>query len=277
MVLDLHPEYAETGCIVPDGRIQGRGQPQAQHIAGLGRIEDAVIPQVGSAVIGIALLERRFDNRFPDKGQLFRVHGRLPGPFPLVIGNGNQNVCRLGAAHHADLVVGPGPEKARAVGPAAHGVVAGTEGGPHHDRKFGYRGGGHRVDHFVAVFGDPAALVILSDDKTGDVLQEHQGYFTTVAKLDKLGGFQRTFREKDAVVAQDAHWIAVDVGETADQGRTVHRLEFRKLAAVYDAGDDLPDVIGGGDVPRYDAVGLFGIVQGRLRVPGGQPGFVGIG
>ena len=49
----LHPVDAEFDR--RDGGIQRHGQPQPQHVAGLHRVEHAVVPQAGAAVIGVPL------------------------------------------------------------------------------------------------------------------------------------------------------------------------------------------------------------------------------
>ena len=77
----------------------------------------------------------------------------------------------------------------------------------------------------------PACFVLLADHEAGDVLQEHQRDVALVAQLDEVRALQRAFGEQDAVVGDDADRIAVDVGEAADQGLAVARLEFLELAS----------------------------------------------
>src|SRR4051794_18532138 len=50
----LHPENAELRAF-RDGRVQRRGEGEAEHVPGLRRVDDAVVPQPGSRVPGIAL------------------------------------------------------------------------------------------------------------------------------------------------------------------------------------------------------------------------------
>src|SRR5699024_9337499 len=80
-----------------------------------------------------------------------------------------QHAGGLLAAHHADARVGPHPEEARAVGAAAHGVVAGTEAAADDHGELGYVRAGHGGDHLGPVLGDAGLFVFLADHEAGDV------------------------------------------------------------------------------------------------------------
>ena len=86
-----------------------------------------------------------------------------------------QHIGRLFAAHDRDPGIGPGPQKARAVGATAHAVVAGAETAADNHGELRHRGGGHCRHHLGAILGYAAGLVFLSHHETGDVLQEYQG------------------------------------------------------------------------------------------------------
>ena len=93
-----------------------------------------------------------------------------------------------------------------------------------------------------------------ADHEAGDVLQEHQRHPALVAQLDEVGPLERRLGEEDAVVGDDAHREAPDLGEAADQGRAVERLELVEPAAVDDAADHLAHVVGRAGVGRHDVV-----------------------
>src|SRR5690606_22528852 len=62
----LHPEYAEAGRL--DGRVERGGQGQGEHLAGLRRVDHAVVPQPRAGVVGVPLAlvlgeDRRLDLR----------------------------------------------------------------------------------------------------------------------------------------------------------------------------------------------------------------------
>src|SRR5690554_2854589 len=50
----LHPEHAKFGVFY--FRIHRRGQREPQHVAGLRRVDYAVVPQPGTGVVGVTLM-----------------------------------------------------------------------------------------------------------------------------------------------------------------------------------------------------------------------------
>src|SRR6476646_9090530 len=103
-----------------------RRQPQRQHAPGVGRIDDAVVPEPRSGVIRIALLFVLLADRRLER--FFFLRAPVPAlAFDAVALDRRQHAGGLLAAHDADARVGPHPEKARAERAAAHTVVAGAE------------------------------------------------------------------------------------------------------------------------------------------------------
>ena len=51
----LHPEDAEARTVL-DRRFETGGEGEAQHVAGLDRVDHAVVPQARGGVVGIALV-----------------------------------------------------------------------------------------------------------------------------------------------------------------------------------------------------------------------------
>src|SRR5262245_10683063 len=146
----LHPEDAE-----PRGharrRVEAGSERKPQHSARVGRIDDAVIPDAGRRIIGMALafvlladwrLERFVIRRTPDAAL------RL-GCF---LSQQSEHAGGLLAAHDGDARVRPHPQKAWPVGASAHAVIAGTITATDDDRIFWDVGGGDRRPHFAAVF-----------------------------------------------------------------------------------------------------------------------------
>ena len=135
----------------------------------------------------------------------------LPLLLQLVFLDLDEHAGRLFAAHDGDAAVGPRKQEARLVGAAAHAVVAGAEGAADEHGEFGDVGGGDGLHHLGAILGDAAGLVLLADHEAGDVLQEQQRHLALVAQLDEVRRFDRTLREQDPVVGDDADGDAVDV------------------------------------------------------------------
>src|SRR3989442_799887 len=50
----LHPE--DRSAAADDGRVERRREGESHHLARLGRIDDAVVPEVSGGVVGAALL-----------------------------------------------------------------------------------------------------------------------------------------------------------------------------------------------------------------------------
>src|SRR5690606_31643922 len=231
-----------------------------QHAAGVGRVDDAVVPQPrggvpGAALVFVLLADRSLEGLF--------LFGRPVAAAGLdaVAAHGGQHAGGLFAAHHADARVGPHPQEAGTVGAAAHGVVAGAEAAADDHGELGHRRTGHGRDHLRPVLGDAGVLVLAADHEAGDVLQEHQWDAALVAQLDEVRALERALRKQDAVVGHDADRVAVQVGEAGDQGLAVARLELVELAAVDHARDHLAHVERAPRVLRHDAVQLARRVQ----------------
>ena len=98
-------------------------------------------------------------------------------------------------------------------------------------------------------------LVFLTDHEAGDVLQKDERDFALRAKFNEMRALERRFRKQDSIIGEDAHGITEDVRESADEGRSIERLELVEHAAVDDAGNDFAHVISlariGGDNAVY--------------------------
>ncbi len=117
------------------------------------------------------------------------------------------------------------------------------------------------------MLGDAAGFVLLADHEAGDVLQEHQRDAALAGQFDEVRAFLRGLGEEDAVVGEDRHRVAVQVGEAAHQGSAEQRLELVEFAAVDQARNDLAHVEGLLAVHRDHPVQLVGGVQ---RSAGGE-------
>src|SRR5882762_1205561 len=100
-----HPENAEAGRL-RRRRIHAGGERQSQHGAGVGRIDDAVVPDARARVVGMTLLLVLLADR--------RLEGLVVGDRPgAALGLGRflaqqpQYARGLLAAHHRDARVRP--------------------------------------------------------------------------------------------------------------------------------------------------------------------------
>src|SRR5882724_9003357 len=148
----LHSEDAELRTR-RDGAVQRRMEGEAENVAGLHGVDDAVVPEARTGVIGIALALIARPYGCLERLCLFRR------PPLRVAMDGRQDRGGLLAAHDGNARVGPGEEEARAVGPAAHPVVAGTERTADEHRDFWDARRRERGDELRAVLGDPFRLV----------------------------------------------------------------------------------------------------------------------
>src|SRR3712207_8501517 len=82
--------------------------------------------------------------------------------------------------------VGPHPQKARRVGPAAHPVVAGPERAADDHGELRHAGVGDRHDHLGPIFGDTPGLVLPAYHEARDVLQKHERDAARGAQLYKV-------------------------------------------------------------------------------------------
>ena len=216
----------------------GECEAQADHVAGLGGLDDAVVPQARGRVIGIALLGELGPRRAIDLGDLGVVGARLQAAAPQVGQHGRGDV----GAHRGDARVRPGEQEARVEAAAAHAVVAGAERAADDHRQARHARSRHRVHELRAVAGDAAALGLGADHEAGDVLQEQQRDVALVAQLDEMRALERRFGEQHAVVGQDADRIAAPGRGAADQRRAELGLELLQLRIVDQARDHLAHI-----------------------------------
>ncbi len=168
--------------------------------------------------------------------------------------------------HHRNARVRPHPQKARAVGTAAHAVVACTIGAADHHGEFRHRCGRNRRHELCAVAGNAAGFVFLADHEAGDVLQEQQRDVSLAAQFDEMRSLQRAFAEQYAVVGDDPDRVSPDVRKAADQRLTIEFLEFLELGAINDARDDLADIERLAGIGRHDTVDFLAIEQRLARL-----------
>src|SRR5690554_4487991 len=242
------------------GSVKGGRQAQGNHFPGLGRVDDAVVPEAGTGVVRVALVFVGVDDR------LLEFSFFLGAPFLALAlhafpANSGHNAGGLFAAAHRDAGVRPHPEEIRAVGTAAHAVVASAEGATDQYGDLRYVGTGYGHDHFGAMLGNAFGFVFLANHEPGDILQEQQRDVALAAQFNEVGAFLGGFAEQDAVVGDDAHRVAVDMGKAGDQGLAVIAFEFVKLGTVDGAGDDVTHVELLAQVGANDAVDLLGVVQ----------------
>src|SRR6185312_2269892 len=135
----------------------------------------------------------------------------------LLLGHGLHHAGCLLAAHYGDAAVGPGEDEARIVGAAAHAVVAGAEAAADHDGDLRHGGVGHRLDHLRPVLDDTAALGLGADHVAGGVLQVDDRRALLAAELDELRGLHGALGGDRAVVADEGHGLALDLGPATDR------------------------------------------------------------
>src|SRR5581483_9104484 len=109
----------------------------------------------------------------------------------------------------------PHPELPRLVRAAGHAVVPRAEGAADDHGELRHHAARDRHDHLRAVLRDAAALVLLADHESGDVLEEHEWHAALIAELDEMRGLERGFAEEHAVVRDDADAEAFDAREAA--------------------------------------------------------------
>src|SRR5581483_4431320 len=163
---------------------------EREHAPGLGGIDHAVVPEPGARVIGMALLLVLRADRRLEAGFVLGAPALALG-LEVVAPDLRQHRGRLLAAHHRDARIGPHEDEARAVGAAAHAVIAGAEAAADDDGELRYLGAGDRGHHLGAVARDAARLVLLADHEARDVLQEYQRDSPLAAKLDEMRGLER--------------------------------------------------------------------------------------
>src|SRR5262245_46019983 len=106
------------------------------------------------------------------------------------------------------------------------------------------------MDHLRAIFGDATDFGFTSDHEAGDVLQEHEWDAALVAQFDEVSRFERGLAEQHSIVGDDADRVSVNAPEATDQSRAVAGFELAEFASIYEAGDDLVNVIGSAESGR---------------------------
>src|SRR5580704_18545015 len=154
-----HPEDAVAGRL--ERGVGGHGQREPEDPAGVGRVDDPVVPQPGGRVVRVALVL-----------VLLADVGLVAADATT---DGGQYARGLVAAHDGDAGVRPHPQESWRVGAAAHRVVARAERAADDHRELRDSRAGDGGDHLGAVLGDAARLVLPADHEAGDVLQEDQG------------------------------------------------------------------------------------------------------
>src|SRR5258708_2276381 len=227
-------------------------------MARAGRIEQGIIAKGGGGVVRTAVAFILGADGLAKLVLLLR-RPSLALRLDVVAADLAQHHRGLLAAHYRDPGVRPHPQEARAVGTAAHAVIAGPIRAADHDREFRHARGRDRRHQFGAVARDAAGLIFLADHETRDVLQEHQRDIALTAQFDEMRTLQRALAEQDAVIGDDADRIAPDVRKTANQRLAIKLLEFVELRAVDQARNDIAHVIrfapiGGGGPPDFFSV-----------------------
>src|SRR5688572_12305556 len=254
----LHAEHAEARVL--GGAVGGDGEGEAEDAARVGGVDDAVVPEAGGRVVGVALaLVLLADRRLESFLVVLRPLPALR--LDAVTLDGREHGSGLLAAHHRDARVGPRPEEARIEGAPAHAVVPRAERAAEDHRELRYSRARHRGHHLRAVLGDAAAFVLAAHHEAGDVLQEEERDAALAGELDEVRALERGLGEEDAVVREDAHRTAVNVREPGDERRTVERLELVEFRAVDEAGDDLADVERDFGIGGNDSVEIFGWIK----------------
>jgi len=84
------------------------------------------------------------------------------------------------------------------------------------------------------MLGNALGLDLLTNHEAGDVLQEHDWDLSLRAHLHEMGSLLSALREKHTVIGHNTNWVAVDVAETSNEGRTEALLELMETRAVQD-------------------------------------------
>src|SRR3546814_12001064 len=98
-------------------RVQRSGKGEAKDVAGLGRIDHAIVPQPGRGMIGVALILIFL----PDGG--LEGFGFLRGPFVCVAVDGGEQRGRLLSPPNSDPSIGQGELEKLSIGEAKQAVI----------------------------------------------------------------------------------------------------------------------------------------------------------
>src|SRR4051812_25363209 len=239
---------------------------EGEHAAGVARVDDAVVPQMRGAVergrFAVELVDDALEH-LVDLG----ARRLLALAQELLLGHGLHHAGGLLAAHHGGAVVGPGEDEARIVGAAAHAVVARAEAAADHDGDLRHRRVGHRLDHLGAVLDDAAALGLGADHVAGGVLQIDDRRALLAAQLDELRRLDRALGGDRAVVADERHRLALDLGPAADRLLIIEALELEEVRAVDQPRDHLAHIVRILAGRRHDSAQLVDVVERLLVLP----------
>ena len=126
-------------------------------------------------------------------------------------------------------LIGPGPQKARAIGAAAHAVIAGTERPADQQRDLR-----HLAWWQPPSPAWPRPWRCPRFHRCGPTMnpvmfcRNTRGMLRWRAELDEMRALQRGFGKEHAIVGDDADGHAHDMGKAADDRRAVARLELVK-------------------------------------------------
>ncbi len=215
MLASLHPENAELGVF--RRRIHRARQAQGQHAAGVGRVDDAVVPQ-----------PCRRHSRGAPASRTARASGALKAASssaaqepPLASMPSRLTVASTPAACSPPITemrrVGPHPQEARRIGAAAHAVVAGTEAAADDDGEFGHLAEATAVTILAPSRAMPPFSYLRPTMKPVMFCRKTSGMPRWAHSSMKWAPFRADSREQDAVVGDDAHRVAPDAGEAAHQ------------------------------------------------------------
>ncbi|MPL74822.1 hypothetical protein SDC9_20641 [bioreactor metagenome] len=260
-----HAEQAEARRF--DRGAEARLQAEREHLTGLARIDHAVVPQPRRGIERVALALEHLDRRALERGLFLGRPAAALALDPLAA-HGGKHPCRLLAAHHRNPRIGPAPQEARRIGAPGHAVIAGAETAADQHGDLRHRGGGDGGHHLRAVARDALVLVFAADHEAGDILQEDQRDRASRAKLDEMRGLLRGLGKEHAVVRDDAHRAALEMGETGHDRLAEARLELVEAAPVDHPRDHLADVVGGAQIGGHRAEDLLGVIgRGLGRLP----------
>src|SRR3974390_167601 len=117
---------------------------------------------------------------------LLRRAEALPVALQRLSLDGREDAGRLLAPHDGGAGIRPLKQESRAVGAAAHGIVAGSEAAADDHGVLGHRRPGQCGHELGAVLCNAAGFRGLSDHEAGDVLQKHERYALTAAEFDEV-------------------------------------------------------------------------------------------
>ena len=100
-----------------------------------------------------------------------------------------------------------------------HTIISSTVTPAHDDRQLRHVRARNCADHLRAIFRDPSLLCLGANHVPRDVDEEKERDLALRTELDEVRCLQCRLGEENAVVAHDAHRIAVNVSESLQQGQ----------------------------------------------------------